>query len=131
MCALTFARRFRYNISELPKDGVSARADQKRWIYGLVVQSVRIYGAIPFLGALTHVAVKGLMAIPPPTSDPEQAHPYFRRLRELAMCLSRQPVSTISLKELSMGMSNDYHVAVDEGATTVRLGTAIFGARRA
>ena len=45
MCALTFARRFRYNIFELPRDGVSAIADQKRWIYGLVVQSVRIFGS--------------------------------------------------------------------------------------
>jgi len=88
-------------------------------------------GAMPSLGALPHVAVKGLMAIPPPTSDPEQARPYFRRLRELALRLSHQPIGTVSLKELSMGMSNDYHVAVEEGATMVRVGTAIFGARRA
>jgi PLP dependent protein len=88
-------------------------------------------GAMPSLGALPHVAVKGLMAIPPPTSDPEQARPYFRRLRELALRLSGQASSTVSLKELSMGMSNDYHVAVEEGATMVRIGTAIFGARRA
>jgi pyridoxal phosphate enzyme (YggS family) len=87
--------------------------------------------AIPKLGTLPHVAVKGLMAIPPPTSDPEQARPYFRRLRELSLRLSRQAVSTVSLKELSMGMSNDYHIAVEEGATMVRVGTAIFGARRA
>lgn len=88
-------------------------------------------GAMPRLGALSHMAVKGLMAIPPPTSDPEQARPYFRRLRELSLRLSRQAVSTVSLKELSMGMSNDYHIAVEEGATMVRVGTAIFGARRA
>jgi PLP dependent protein len=88
-------------------------------------------GALPHLGALSHLAVKGLMAIPPPTSDPEQARPYFRRLRELALRLSRQAIGTVSLKELSMGMSNDYHVAVEEGATMVRVGTAIFGARRA
>ena len=88
-------------------------------------------GAMPSLGALPHVAVKGLMAIPPPTSDPEQARPYFRRLRELALRLSHQAIGTVSLKELSMGMSNDYHVAVEEGATMVRVGTAILGARRA
>ena len=81
--------------------------------------------------ALPHVAVKGLVAIPPPTNDPEQARRYFRRLRELALGRSPQPISTISLKELSMSMSNDYHVAVEEGATMVRLGMAIFGARRA
>jgi uncharacterized pyridoxal phosphate-containing UPF0001 family protein len=83
------------------------------------------------LGALPHMAVKGLMAIPHPSSDPEQARPYFRHLRELVLRLSRQPIDTVSLKELSMGMSNDYHVAVKEGATMVRVGTAIFGARRA
>jgi PLP dependent protein len=75
------------------------------------------------------VVVKGLVEIPPPTNDPEQARSYFRRLREPALVLSPQPISTISLKELSMGMSNDYQVAVEGGATMVRLGTAIFGAR--
>ena len=88
-------------------------------------------GAMPSLGALPHVAVKGLTMISLSASDPEQARPYLRRLRELALRLLRQPISTISLKELSMGMSNDYHVVVEEGATMVRLGTAIFGARRA
>lgn len=86
---------------------------------------------LPRLGALPHVEVRGLMAIPPPTSNPEQSRPYFRRLRELAERLSRQAVDTVSLKELSMGMSSDYPVAVEEGATMVRVGTAIFGARRA
>ena len=88
-------------------------------------------GVLPSLGALPHVEVKGLMAIPPPTSDPEQARSYFRRLRELAQRLSRQSISAVSLKELSMGMSSDYSVAVEEGATMVRVGTAIFGVRRA
>lgn len=86
---------------------------------------------LPRLGALPHVEVKGLMAIPPPTSDPEQARPYFRRLRELAQRLSCRQIDAISLKELSMGMSSDYSVAVEEGATMVRIGTAIFGARHA
>ena len=63
-------------------------------------------------------------------NDPEQARPYFRRLRELALRLSGQASSTVSLEELSMGMSNDYHVAVEEGATMVRIGTAIFGERQ-
>jgi uncharacterized pyridoxal phosphate-containing UPF0001 family protein len=88
-------------------------------------------GAMPSLEALPHVVVKGLMATPPPTSDPEQACPYFRRLRELALRLSRQSIGTVSLKGLSIGMSNDYHVAVEEGATMVGVGTVIFGARRA
>jgi len=80
---------------------------------------------------LPHVVVKGLVEIPPPTNDPEQACSYFRRLRESALALSPQPISTISLREISMGMSNDYYVAVEKGAMMVRLGKAIFGARRA
>lgn len=83
--------------------------------------------ALPFFANLVHIDVKGLMAIPPPASDPEQTRPYFRALRELALTLSRQ--SNASLAELSMGMSNDYVVAVEEGATMVRVGTAIFGER--
>ena len=80
-------------------------------------------------GTLTHVAVKGLMAVPPPVDVAEQARRYFRALRELARRLSLQAIPRISMDELSMGMSNDYQVAIEEGATLVRVGTAIFGAR--
>ena len=82
------------------------------------------------LAALEHVVIQGLMAIPPPVADAEQSRPYFRRLRELAAGLMRQGLPGVSLTELSMGMSNDYVVAIQEGATLVRLGTAIFGGRR-
>ena len=71
------------------------------------------------------------MAIPPPTQRSGQARPYFCRLNELALRLIRQSIGTVSLKELSMGMVNDYHVAVEVGATMVGVGTAILGARRA
>jgi uncharacterized pyridoxal phosphate-containing UPF0001 family protein len=70
------------------------------------------------------------MAIPPPALDAEQSRPHFRRLRELAARLTRQAIPGLSLTELSMGMSNDYVVAIQEGATLIRLGTAIFGGRR-
>jgi PLP dependent protein len=83
---------------------------------------------LPELSRLSYMMVKGLMTIPPPTSDAEQARPYFRRLRELAQRLS-QDAPGLSMDELSMGMSNDYVVAVEEGATLVRVGTAIFGTR--
>jgi uncharacterized pyridoxal phosphate-containing UPF0001 family protein len=88
-------------------------------------------GAMPSVGVLPHVVVKELGAIPPPTNDPERARSYFRRLCESALALSPRPISTISLKELSMGISNDYHVAVEERATMGRLGAAIFGVWRA
>ena len=84
---------------------------------------------LPELSRLSHMVVKGLMTIPPPTMDAEGARPYFRRLREMARRLG-QGVPGLSMDELSMGMSNDYVVAVEEGATLVRVGTAIFGTRR-
>ncbi|HZP37924.1 MAG TPA: YggS family pyridoxal phosphate-dependent enzyme [Methylomirabilota bacterium] len=71
--------------------------------------------------ALPNLSVRGLMAIPPATEQPEQARPYFRRLRELR--------DELGLEHCSMGMSADYEVAIEEGATMVRVGTAIFGPR--
>jgi PLP dependent protein len=73
--------------------------------------------------------VTGLMLMPPFTEDPEGARPYFRRLRELRDELAAGGVESGMLRELSMGMSHDFHVAVQEGATMVRVGTAIFGSR--
>ena len=63
--------------------------------------------------------IVGLMTMPPFTDDPEQSRPYFRRLRELA--------ERFGLRELSMGTSQDYRVAADEGATMVRLGSVLYG----
>ncbi len=84
---------------------------------------------LPDLARLSSIQVKGLMAIPPLADDPEAARPYFRRLHELTQKLSTISLPNISLTELSMGMSGDYEVAVEEGATMVRVGTAIFGTR--
>lgn len=78
---------------------------------------------------LSHIRIKGLMAIPPPTSDPASARPYFRKLAELAKMIDAQQLPSVKMDELSMGMSNDYEVAIEEGATLVRVGSAIFGAR--
>jgi hypothetical protein len=71
----------------------------------------------------------GLMLLPPFADDPEDGRPYFRALREVRDRLVRQGVDPSSLNELSMGMSHDFEVAIEEGATLVRVGTAIFGAR--
>ena len=73
--------------------------------------------------------LKGLMLLPPWFDDPEQARPYFRRLRELRDRLVDGGIDATSLRELSMGMSHDFEVAIQEGATLVRVGTAIFGRR--
>ncbi len=71
----------------------------------------------------------GLMLLPPYSEDPEQSRPWFRRLREIRDGLVKQGVRASRLRELSMGMSHDFHIAVEEGATIVRVGTAIFGER--
>lgn len=77
----------------------------------------------------THLAIRGLMTIPPFTEDPEGARPYFRRLRELRDRLAAERLPGVRLDVLSMGMSHDFEVAIDEGSTCVRVGTAIFGTR--
>lgn len=84
---------------------------------------------LPELNAMASLVVRGLMAIPPVGTSPETARPYFRQLRELSQSLSKPEMKNIHMDELSMGMSGDYDVAVEEGATFVRVGTAIFGQR--
>jgi len=78
---------------------------------------------------LVTVEVRGLMVIPPFADDAEQARPYFRRLLELTAAIAARNLPGVSMRELSMGMSHDFEVAIEEGATMVRVGTAIFGAR--
>ena len=75
---------------------------------------------------LTHLRIEGLMAIPPFLPDPEQVRPFFRRLRGLRDKLAQEG---FGLSQLSMGMTHDFEVAIEEGATMVRIGTAIFGPR--
>jgi len=73
--------------------------------------------------------LRGLMLLPPWFDDPEQARPYFRRLRDLRQRLVEDGIDRSCMRELSMGMSHDFEVAIQEGATLVRVGTAIFGKR--
>jgi pyridoxal phosphate enzyme (YggS family) len=78
---------------------------------------------------LEGVKVSGLMTIPPFDRNPENSRPYYVRLRELRDTCSNLDIPGVQLDELSMGMSNDYEVAVEEGATLVRVGTGLFGPR--
>jgi pyridoxal phosphate enzyme (YggS family) len=82
--------------------------------------------AAPRFGALEF---RGLMTVPPFSEDAEGARPYFRRLREIRDTIARRKLAAISMDVLSMGMSHDFEVAVEEGSTCVRVGTAIFGER--
>ncbi|HXF04692.1 MAG TPA: YggS family pyridoxal phosphate-dependent enzyme [Blastocatellia bacterium] len=82
------------------------------------------------LASMPHLDVRGLMAIPPFFEDPQKVRPYFRKLAELLRDLNEQAIFSQPLTELSMGMSHDFEIAVEEGATMVRIGTAIFGERQ-
>ena len=81
-------------------------------------------------GELSSLSIEGLMAVPPFRQNPEDVRPYFRRLRELRARLREERIPNVDLKELSIGMTHDYTVAVEEGATIVRIGTALFGPRK-
>ena len=81
------------------------------------------------VASLKGLDLRGLMTMPPYTEDPEEGRPYFRRLREL--CDRLQDAGFPQVRELSMGMTRDFRIAIEEGATIVRIGTAIFGPRSA
>ncbi len=76
---------------------------------------------------LEHLQLRGLMTMPPYTDNPEDSRPLFNALRKLAEGLVSGGIPAEAMSELSMGMSGDYEVAVEEGATTIRLGTVLFG----
>ena len=81
------------------------------------------------LNSARHLEFCGLMTLPPLFDSPEETRPYFRRLREILEGLNSERLPEQKLTELSMGMTNDFEVAIEEGATMVRVGTAIFGER--
>ncbi len=78
---------------------------------------------------LEHLEIQGLMTIPPFTGSPEGARPYFRKLRELRDATAAKRLPNVGMDVLSMGMSHDFEIAIEEGSTCVRVGTAIFGSR--
>ena len=76
-----------------------------------------------------NLLIRGLMTVPPYSNDPEEARPFFRRLREMSDSIRVRKLPAISMENLSMGMSHDFEVAIEEGSTCVRIGTALFGER--
>ncbi len=96
---------------------------------GLPPDSPELQQILGAAARLRHLQIRGLMTIPPFTDDPEGARPYFRRLRQLREQIERQNPPNVSMQVLSMGMSHDFEVAIEEGSTCVRIGTAIFGER--
>jgi len=95
---------------------------------GVVEEDVR--DLVEKMALLRNLSIRGLMCVPPFHEDTEVVRSYFIRLRRLAETLGELRIENVSMNELSMGMSHDFPVAIEEGATLVRLGTAIFGPRR-
>jgi len=100
--------------------------DQKSGVAPVSAELEDILQAAP---RLEHVQIRGLMTVPPYSEAPEQTRPFFRMLRGVRDDIARRHLPRISLDVLSMGMSHDYEVAIAEGSTCVRVGTAIFGQR--
>lgn len=96
---------------------------------GIPADSAELDDLLKSITSLEHLQVRGLMTVPPFTEDPEGARPYFRRLRELRDAIASRKLPRIEMETLSMGMSHDFEVAIEEGSTCVRVGSSIFGAR--
>ncbi len=93
------------------------------------IPEVQVPDLLRQMSGFIRLSIQGLMTVPPYFENPEEVRPYFVRLRELSRRMADLKVENVSMTELSMGMSHDYPIAIEEGATIVRVGTAIFGAR--
>jgi hypothetical protein len=102
---------------EAAKSGVAPDSDE---LEGLLLAAPRLEGLV----------LRGLMTVPPFTDDAQGARPYFRRLRDLRDAIAARKLPSVLMDVLSMGMSHDFEVAIEEGSTCVRVGTAIFGERK-
>ncbi len=96
---------------------------------GIAIGSEELQEILQAAPGLEHLEFRGLMTVPPFTEDPEQARPYFRKLRQLRDAIASRKLPAVRMDVLSMGMSHDFEVAIEEGSTCVRVGTAIFGER--
>jgi pyridoxal phosphate enzyme (YggS family) len=96
---------------------------------GIAPDSAELESILSGASAWKNLCIRGLMTVPPYTEDPEGARPHFRKLRELRNRLADRHLLSVNLDVLSMGMSHDFEVAIEEGSTCVRIGTALFGTR--
>jgi len=94
------------------------------------IDSEVVMDLIHHVAALKHISIEGLMTMPPYFDEPEKARPYFIKLREFRDRIQKEGIEGARMDELSMGMSGDFEAAIEEGATMIRVGTAIFGERR-
>jgi pyridoxal phosphate enzyme (YggS family) len=119
------ARQLGKKLSVLIEINVGGEAAKS----GVAPDSEEIEKLLLAAPVLQRLHFRGLMTIPPFTDDPQAARPYFRKLRELRDTIAARKLPSVSMDTLSMGMSHDFEVAIEEGSTCVRVGTAIFGER--
>ena len=130
--SLRLAQRLNASAAELSKKltvliEINVGGEQAK--SGVAPQSHELEELLNAAPGLEHLDFRGLMTIPPFTVDPQQARPYFRQLRQLRDRIASRRLPAIQTGILSMGMSHDFEVAIEEGSTCVRVGTAIFGER--
>ena len=111
-----------------PKILIEVNVAKEASKYGITVEELP--ETLEELSRFSHLRVEGLMTIAPFVENPEENRPVFRALRQLFVDNRENPFHNIEMNVLSMGMTNDYQVAIEEGATLVRIGTALFGARQ-
>src|SRR5215467_2402126 len=108
---------------------IEIKVGQEESKAGIPLDSPELEKMLRAAPQLEHLQIRGLMTVPPFTDDPEGARPYFRLLRDLSDQIATRRLHGIQMDTLSMGMSHDFEVAIEEGSTCVRVGTAIFGIR--
>ena len=108
---------------------IEIKVGQEESKAGIPLDSPELENLLRAALQLPNLQIRGLMTVPPFTDDPEGARPYFRMLRDLRDQIAARKLPAIQMDVLSMGMSHDFEVAIEEGSTCVRVGTAIFGSR--
>jgi len=108
---------------------IEIKVGQEESKAGIPLDSFELENLLLAAPKLENLQIRGLMTVPPFTEDPAGARPYFRLLRDLRDQIAARKLPGIAMEMLSMGMSHDFEVAIEEGSTCVRVGTGIFGAR--
>jgi pyridoxal phosphate enzyme (YggS family) len=108
---------------------IEIKVGQEESKAGIPLDSPELENLLLAAPQLANLQIRGLMTVPPFTDDPEGARPYFRLLRDLRDKIAARKLPAVQMDVLSMGMSHDFEVAIEEGSTCIRVGTAIFGAR--
>jgi len=93
------------------------------------IDESEVYNMIQTIAKLSHIKIEGLMTVAPYVVDSEENRPIFRKMKDISVDIAAQNIDNVSMRILSMGMSGDFDVAIEEGATMIRVGTGIFGKR--